>query len=285
MGVRIVTDSAADLPADIVEKYNIQIVPLSIHFGDEQYRDGVDMTAQEFYRRLRSETRLPRTSQPSPGEFIAVYKEAVAAGDKVVSIHLSGQLSGTYQAASLAARMAGSENVIVLDSLSASMGVGLQVVAAARQVARGEKDPTVIASAAQRVRDHLGVLFIVDTLEYLEKNGRIGKAAALFGNMLQIKPILTLDNGGVAPLEKVRGKKKALHRVLELLSERIGSQDVIDVAVVHADVFDQGQALLDEVCQRFSCRYRYLSDIGPTIGVHVGPGTVAVLWHKIAETE
>ena len=271
--IQIVTDSTSDLPREVAEEYGIRVVPLAVNFGDEQYTDGVDLAAVEFYEKLRSGSTMPRTSQPAPGQFADVYRAAIEQGRKVLSIHISSTLSGTYQAASLAAEMVGKEHVKVVDSLSVSMGLGLQVIAAARRNSSLEE----AYQAAMVAKENLGLLFLVDTLEYMEKNGRIGRAASLLGSLLQIKPVLTFTDGTVDVVEKVRGGRRARRRTLEIFQERVGD-DVVDVAVVHAGAQEQGQELLDEVQELVKCDKVYFGDIGPTMGAHSGPGTLGLIW-------
>lgn len=271
--IQIVTDSTSDLPREIAEQYDIEVVPLAVNFGDEQYTDGVDLTAAEFYKKLRSGSNMPRTSQPAPGQFADVYRKAIEEGRKVLSIHISSKLSGTFQAASLAAEMAGQEHVKVVDSLSVSMGLGLQAIAAARRNDSLEEAYEATIAA----RENLGLFFLVDTLEYMEKNGRIGRAASLLGSLLQIKPVLTFTEGTVDIVEKVRGTRRARRRTLEIFQERVGNT-VVDVAVVHADAEEEGRELLEEVQELVQCDKVYFGDVGPTIGAHSGPGTLGVIW-------
>ena len=271
--LQIVTDSTADIPKDVVEAHDIKVVPLAIHFGDEQYTDGVDLTSGQFYDKLKSESTMPRTSQPAPGQFAEVYREAIRQGKKILSIHISSKLSGTFQAASLAADMVGKQHVTLIDSLSASMGTGLQVIAAAKNkhsLADAEK-------AVNAAKENLGLLFLVDSLEYMEKNGRIGRASSLLGSLLQIKPVLSFREGIVDVVEKVRGGRKSYRRVLEIFQEK-ASNTKVDVAVVHADAEERAKQLLQDVQGLAQCVEVYLSDIGPIVGSHGGPGTLGLIW-------
>jgi DegV family protein with EDD domain len=278
--IQIVTDSTSDLPREIAQEYGIQVVPLSVNFGDEQYTDGVDLPAKVFYEKLRSGSVMPRTSQPAPGQFAEIYRTAIAAGRKVLSIHISSKLSGTYQAASLAAEMVGKENIVVMDSLSVSMGIGLQVLAAAQHNTSLEE----AHQAAVAAKESLGLLFLVETLEYMEKNGRIGRAASLLGSLLQIKPVLTFSDGTVDIVEKVRGTRRARRRTLEIFQERVGDTRV-DVAVMHADAEEEGKLLLDKVQDLVQCDKLYFSDVGPTMGSHSGPGTLGLIWRPALSVE
>lgn len=272
-GVQIVTDSTADLPKEVAKRYNIRVVPLSVSFGDEHYTDGVDLTPDEFYKKLQGGSVLPRTAQPAPGRFVDVYREAVDAGRKVLSVHISSKLSGTYQAACLAAEMVDPENIVVVDSLTVSMGVGLLALAGAQH----NSSINEALDAMKAAHETLGLFFLVDTFEYMEKNGRIGRAASLVGSLLNIKPVLTFKDGTVEVQEKLRGSKRAQRRMLELFRQRVGDNKV-HVAMLHADAEEEARHLLDEIQESVDCVETYLGYVGPIIGSHSGPGTLGLTW-------
>jgi len=272
--IQIVTDSASDLTPEIAKRYDIRIVPLSVSIGEEHYTDGVDLTAEEFYHKLRTVDALPRTSQPAPGRFADVYREALDAGKQVLSIHIASKLSGTYQAACLAAEMVDLDNIVVVDSETASMGVGLLAIAAARSSGSLAEAKEALAKAKETLR----LLFVPDTFEYMEKNGRIGKAASLAGSLLQIKPVLTIAGGTVEVVEKLRGRKRARRRILDLFREQVG-QNKVHVAVLHADAEEDAQEILEEVQQTADCAETYFTNVGPVIGSHAGPGVLGLVWH------
>jgi DegV family protein with EDD domain len=273
-GIQIVADSACDLSPELVQRYDIRIVPLSVTIGDEHYTDGVDLTADEFYHKLRTMDVLPRTSQPAPGRFAEVYREAVDAGKQVLSIHIASKLSGTYQAACLAAEMVDSDSIVVIDSETVSMGAGLMVLAAARR----SGSLAEAQEAMVKVKDTLGLFFIPDTFEYMEKNGRIGKAASLAGSLLQIKPVLTISRGTVEVVEKLRGRKRARRRLLEIFREQVG-ENKVHVTVLHADAEEEAREMLEEVQQTVDCAETYFTWVGPVIGAHAGPGVLGLTWH------
>lgn len=276
MPVKLVTDSTSDLPESLVRKHGVTVVPLYVHFGEEVLRDGVDIWSSEFYYKLENSGVLPHTSQPSPGDFLQVYDELTKDGSEVVSVHLSRQLSGTCQSADLAVEMLNRPGVTVVDSASASLGLGLVVLEAARKAAAGAGREEV-AETARRAAQRVVLFFVVDTLEYLQKNGRIGRASALLGSLLNIKPILTLADGVVTPVEKVRGKGKALGTIFELLRQKVGDKPA-RFAVLHGDRPDEAAALADRVKQEFRCVDPVVvGDIGPVIGTHVGPGTLGII--------
>ncbi|MFC6227093.1 DegV family protein [Paenibacillus allorhizosphaerae] len=273
--VRIVTDSTADIPQELREKYGIEMVPLKVIFGSESYRDGVDMGPDEFYAKLVASNVLPTTSQPSPVDFLDTFKKLAEAGDgPVISLQLSSAVSGTYQSALLAKTMIDDLDVTVVDSKSASYGIGLIAVEAAQAARQGKSKEEILALIAQ-LRKEMRLYFLVDTLEYLQKGGRIGKAAALVGSLLNIKPILSLsDEGEVYSVEKVRGQKKAMNRILELLKQDLSGRPIqLSIA------YTTGRETADELCSLISEHFEVVSvhytHIGPVIGTHVGPGTVA----------
>ncbi len=280
--IHIVTDSGSDLPKDVREKYNIHVVPLSIQFGDDIYRDGVDMSVTEFYKRLTEGSVLPSTCQPSPADFVKLYQEIAEPGDAIISVHLSSKLSGTYQSAFLASTMVEGLDISVLDTQSASIGIGLVSLAAAEAVQKGASKEEAVAFAEKRVEE-LGVYFVVDTLEYLKKNGRIGAAQAMVGSLLNIKPILTLAEGIVTPFDKVRGKAKALKQIQELIKEY--SQKYpgrpLRIGITHANCAEEATKLGETLQANVDVHEIIISYIGPTIGVHVGPGTIAFLFYPI----
>ena len=203
MTVRVVTDSTADLPAKVIQEWGITVIPLQVNFGTEVYRDGVDLQPDEFYRKLVSSSVLPTTSVPPPGSFTEVYKKLSTNGDDVLSIHLSSKLSGTYNSARLAAKDLGNKRVEIIDSLSLSMGMGILVVVAARAARTGASLEEVTA-LVHRAMKRCYLVGLLDTLEYLQKGGRIGRARAFLGHVLNLKPLLTIRDGEVYPMDRVR---------------------------------------------------------------------------------
>ncbi len=275
--VKIVTDSTADLPLEIREKLGIRMVPLKVHFGKETFLDSVDIISSEFYTKLSQSQELPTTSQPSPVDFMEVYKELCDQPDtSVISIHLSSALSGTYQSAMLAKSLLDNQtNVVLVDSKSACYGLGLLVIAAA-EAAQAGKSVDEIQALVQDLRNKTRIYFILDTLEYLYKGGRIGKASAMFGSLLNIKPILTLDDGGeVDSVDKVRGHKKAVKRIIELLQKDFEGQR-INVGIGHSQSRDGAEEIYHLINEQFQVNQHSYTDLGPVIGTHTGPGTLAV---------
>ncbi|MFA5881576.1 MAG: DegV family protein [Eubacteriales bacterium] len=274
--VRIVTDSTADIPQELVDELGIIVVPLKVSFGSDIYRDGVDIKPREFIALMEKEKVMPTTSQPSPGEFVSVYENLAAKGDTVVSIHLSGKLSGTVQSAQTAKAMTGARDVYIIDSKTASMGLGLIVLAAAKAAKEGQPIREVMSVIKYKMARTF-VIFLVDTLEYLEKGGRIGKASAFLGTMLKIKPILTVDAGQVIPLEKVRGKAAAIDRIAQIVTDRTDISKHYVCSFVYGNDYEAMTSLKEKVLPVFNCENLIVTEIGPVIMSHTGPGLVGVV--------
>ena len=279
----IVTDSTSDIPPALAEKYGIEVVPLTLMFGEEAFRDNVDMTPEQFYERLPRSPQLPTTSQPSPVEYMNVYRSIKERypDSRILSFHISSGLSGTYQSAVLAKSMLEEEGdaITVVDSLSASYGFGFMVVEAARLAAEGKGSEEILADV-ESLRKSRKLYFLVDTLEYLQKGGRIGKASAILGTLLNIKPILSIDAEGIIyAVEKVRGRKKAVARMIELFKGDLPGVNTINVAVGHTAETASGEEFLKELAGHFTLEAKVLTNIGPVVGSHVGNGTLAVfIW-------
>jgi DegV family protein with EDD domain len=266
----IVTDSTADLSPDLAAERGISVVPLTVHLDGRSYLDGVDITPERFYGRLASSGGLATTSQPAPGQFAELYQRLLREHEEVLSIHISSSLSGTYAAAKQGAALAGEERVKVLDSGFVSMPLALMVLAAAGLGAAGG-DADAVLERLGPIRDAMRVYFMVGTLEYLRRGGRIGRANALLGSVLQVKPVLTISDGQVAPLERVRTQERALARVIELA--RRGDQRVC-AFVGHAAAEEPAQRIADalqEVAETL-----IVAPLGPVVGAHAGPGTVGL---------
>lgn len=273
MAVRIVTDSTCDLPAPLVEAHGITVVPLTVFFGDEALLDGVDITAEEFYERLPGSNVMPRTSQPSVELFRKAYMEAAENGDEVVSIHLSSKLSGTLNAASIAREEVAPEiHVDLIDSYNVSLGLGLIVLEAARAAQSGAPLSEVVA-VARRAMDRVSVHVVVDTLEYLQKGGRIGRARSFMGSVLSIKPILRVEDGEVAPFERVRTRGKAMERIYEIGSSLARSKEMF--VACSGDETD-ARAMLERLRPHLPHTDLLIAQLGPVVGVYTGPGALGI---------
>jgi len=281
--VRIVTDSTADIPASERERLGISMVPLKVLIGEETYSDAVTITSEQFYEKLIASPVLPRTSQPSPMEFVETYEQLLDEDpdSPIISIQLSAALSGTYQSAFIAESMIERDaDITVIDSKSASYGIGARVIKAAEMAAAGESKEAIIAEV-ERIKQDMGIYFLVDTLEYLQKGGRIGKASAVVGSLLNIKPILSLDPDGVVQaVDKVRGSKKAMQRICELLKSSHGS-DPVDVTIAWSHVDGQAKELSELVKSQFNVQSMRFVPIGSVIGTYTGPGTSAVFMYRV----
>ncbi|HZS79735.1 MAG TPA: DegV family protein [Ktedonobacteraceae bacterium] len=276
MGVRIVTDSTADIPQAEADALGITVVPLTVFFGDEAYLDGIELDNEGFYRKLAANKELPRTSQPSPARFQEAYTRLIDEGaDAILSVHLSSKLSGTYQSAVTARDTLETEKKIpieVLDSKSISVGMSRAIMRAAK-LAREGKGLEEIRAAVLDELSRTHILAVLDTLEYVRRGGRIGGARALLGNMLSFKPIVSLKDGEVVPVEQPRTRNKAYARVAQLLS---ASNNVEHVSIAESSA-EVGQQLVEAI------RAVYKGDLpvyrlGAVLGTHTGPGTAAIAY-------
>ena len=269
----IVLDSTADFP-DAAERFpNWRVVPLYVNFGTESFRDGVDLTAAEFYARLPSAETLPTTSQPTPADFRAVYEE-LGVYDRILSLHIAANLSGTFQSAGLAA----DDRVRTIDTETASVAITMLALAIQRRLDQGTTDEAVDALVERYKADH-GLLFTVDTLEFLARGGRIGRARAMAGQLLNIKPILTIAEGEVVPVKRVRGNRKAMQEfVNDFTGATVDSPD-LKVGIAHADAPERAEALRKMVrAERPQAEIEVVTTLGAVVGTHAGPGTVGFFW-------
>lgn len=293
-GVRVVTDSTADLPRRLALEHGIEVVPLTVRFGDRMFKDGIDITPRQFYDLLEQGTEHPASSPPTPGEFLGVYRAVVPERD-VVSVHISAELSDTVRHAGRAAEEGGEEleglregsepvRLAVVDSRQVSLGLGLLALFAARMAHRG-LGADEIAARVREMAPRVEVLFAVDTLEYLARGGRIGKAQAWVGSLLGIKPILGVTEGEVVPVARVRGGRAAHPKILELFTERLEEGRPVLGAVAHAKApvwADRLKGLLEE---RLAIEELHVAEMGPVVGTHAGPGTVGAALFQPTDEE
>jgi DegV family protein with EDD domain len=273
----IVVDSTADFPEAPQRFPNWRVVPLYVRFGDESYRDYVELTPEAFYGRLRTATVTPSTSQPTPGDFHAAYEE-LADFERILSVHIAGKLSGTIESARAAARLLGDDRVRTIDSQSASAAIAMLGLAIQRRLEGGTSDEEVDA-LVERYRRDAGLLFTVETLEYLARGGRIGRARAWAGELLNIKPILSIKEGEVLPVKRVRGNRKAFGEFASAFEA--GTRDVpsLRVGIAHAEAPERAEALRKMVRHtRPAAELELVTTLGPVVGAHAGPGTVGFFW-------
>jgi len=278
--IHLVTDSTADFTAATAESLGVRVVPLTIRFAEEQFRDGIDLQPHEFYRRLAESSENPSTSQPSPRAFAELYRELLSGpDDHVVSVHISRKLSGTLQSALLAARDVDPARIHPVDSESVTIGLQLLVEAACRDIAGGADVATVVGNLAER-RARTRIYFLLDTLTYLNRGGRIGRAQAFLGGVLKVKPVLSLHDGEVQPQSRVRSRQQGLNALADLVA---GAGDLEGLRIVHAAAPELGVQLRDRVQAVVPVLDPDIIDLGPVVGTYSGPEAVGVACMRAAE--
>jgi EDD domain protein, DegV family len=273
----IVLDSTADFP-DAAEHFpNWRVVPLYVNFGTDSFRDGVELTSEQFYERLRTSTQTPTTSQPTPADFLACYTE-LAGYERILSLHLAANLSGTFQSAGIAAAELGDGRVRTIDTETASAGITLLALAIQRRLERGTTDEEVDELVARYTKEH-GMLFTVDTLEFLARGGRIGRAKAFAGELLHVKPILAIRHGEVIPVKRVRGARKAFQEFVDALKSETKDEPGLRVGIAHATAPERAVELTKMVRDlRPQATIDIETSLGAVLGTHAGPGTVGFFW-------
>lgn len=270
----LVSDSTAGLKSEYVTKHQIQIVPLYLNIGEKSLREGIELSPSDFYQLLPKANPLPTTSQPSAGDFTTAYQAVIDKGaTSIISVHISAGLSGTINSATLAAQQFPGVPIDIIDTRTAAAAHHMAVQTGAQALADGDS----FEEAARKIRavlDHQRMIFAVDTLEYLYKGGRIGGAAALFGSLLQMKPLLYLKEGKIDALERVRGSGRAMTRMTEVLAEWLGTMEPLRVIVMHSNCQERGEEALELLRSKLNVAVGQLVLLTPVIGAHVGPGTV-----------
>lgn len=275
--IAIVSDSTASMPDAVVQEYDIHIAPQVIIWNQETMLDGIDISAAQFYERLTVETSMPTTSQATVASFKEIYEKLVPQGRSIVTIVLNEQLSGTYQSAMQAKEMFPGADIEVISSDSVAMGLGFQVLAAAREAKRGGSKEDVVR-VARDAQNQTGLLIVLGTLEFLRRGGRIGGAAHLVGTALNLKPVLEVRDGRIEPIERIRTKKKAIARMLDILEERVQGHRPLRITVHHTGVPEDADSVRSAVVDRFAPDELFTTLIGPVVGVHGGPGAVAIAY-------
>jgi DegV family protein with EDD domain len=275
--VAIVTDSTAYLPAECLKGYNISVTPLSVIWGDQVYRDGVDILPSEFYKRLTNSQVMPTTSQVTPAAMQSTFQSLLEQGYDVLGIFVSSKISGTFQSAIQAREMLPNavDKIALVDSLWVTMALGWPVLTAARAAQAGE-DLAECQKVAEKSCQNSGVLFVVETLEFMRRGGRIGGAQAFLGTVLNIKPVLEMRDGRIEAVEKVRTKQKAIQHMLDVVSERLEGKTNIRLAVTHSNSEADAFSLLEIAQKQLDPIETLCCPLSPVIGTHTGPGTVAL---------
>jgi DegV family protein with EDD domain len=275
--VAIVTDSSPYIPAHIIEENKIHVVPLTVIWGEETFYDGVDITPVEFYQRLETAKIMPSTSQPSVADFEVLFRKLHQEGYEILAVLISEDLSGTISSATQAKKLLPDAKIEIVNSKTLAMGLGFQVLAAARAANQGASLKEC-KRLAEDSRDRTGVIFVLDTLEFLHRGGRIGAAKRFMGTLLNVKPVLAIEDGLIVPLDSVRTQKKALTTIIDLIEERTRGKKNIRLATLHANNAETAQSVLDEAVSRIPVVEQVFSEVSPVIGTHAGPGAVGLAY-------
>jgi hypothetical protein len=277
--VAVVADSSADLPDSVLDRHHITLVPLQVMFGDETYRDRVELKPQDFYRKMRVSRAHPTTSQPTPGEFVRVLRDARAEADEVVAVVLAARLSGTYQSGLAAVKAGGIEGVHFVDSASASLGLGMQALKAAELAESGWPAAEIVAEL-KRIRGQSGCFLTVDRFDNLLRSGRVTRGKALIAGVLDVKPILSLDEqGGIIPVDRVRGRPNVVPRVLSLLEKRLTPRpNAVRFGIVHAEAPEVAERLRAALVAAYQPKDCFVALATGVLGTHVGFGAWAIFW-------
>jgi len=278
--LHIVTDGAADVPAEWEKEYDIDIIPINIQFGEKTYLQNVDLDSEGFYKLVDESKKIPKTSQPSPHQFMEFYKKIAQMGDTILSVHVTSKLSGTYASAVAAAQeLKDMFRVIPVDSTGGSLGLGF-MCREARKLDRGGKSVEQIVKYLEGIRDRVRVILTLDTLDYARMSGRVGTLSAALASILNVKPIAVLKNGLVDMVEKVRTRKAALDRILEMAVEEFGDQPIY-LGIVHARDLASGNALMADANKRFNSKDTVLIDLSISLAANFGPGTVGLVLYPV----
>lgn len=278
--IAIVTDSTSDIPRDLAERYGIRVVPLTVVHEGVVYRDGIDLTPEQFYPMLEKAKQLPTTSQPSPSRFMDVFGPLLESGKQILSFHLSKVLSGTVNSAKLAARQLAPDRIHVVDTGSVSFGIAVQAIEAARLAMEGFGVSAILEQVA-RLKKYSEVLFSLNTLEYAYKGGRIGRFSSLLGSLLNVKPIAYIQDGEYVIVNKARSMKQVVAGMVDFVVDKFG-QSKVRVAVGHTQALDYAKMLLEQAMSRLNVSDEpVLFEIGPVVGAYAGPGAVGISVHPV----
>jgi DegV family protein with EDD domain len=279
MKIAIVTDSTAYLPKDVREELNIHMVPLNVIFGSESYQEELEITTEQFYEEIKTREQLPKTSQPAIGNLLELYEKLAKDHDAIISIHLSSGISGTYQSAVSAANMVEGIDTYTFDSEISAMAQGFYVLEAARMVRDG-KNVEEIFARLEEMKASMDVYFMVDDLSHLHRGGRLNAAQLIVGSMLKIKPLLHFVDKKIVPFEKIRTRKKAINRILEIFAEAAQKDGQFKVAVIHSQREEEAEQIQSKIQSTYSNAEVVVSHFGPVLGTHLGEGAIGIAWYK-----
>ena len=276
--IKIVTDSTADVPQELMERYDIREVPINIQFGTETYQEGVEIDRPTFFRKL--EEVMPTSSQPSPGQLVEVYRPLAEDGHSIISIHVTSKHSGTYQSAMLAKSMLPKADVEVFDTLSISIGTGYQVLAAARAAEEGQSMGEII-QLLEGIRSRMHLYLTPATLKYLQKSGRVGKLAGALASLLNVKPVIKVEDGVLEAFQNVRTRSKAIDRLVELTAEAVGTTEPVKLGIPHAQIPAEAEKLRQRLESTFNCDEMHVVDLACSLTVHGGPGIIGLISYRV----
>ena len=280
--IKIATDSTCDLPVECYEEHDITVVPINIQFGTETFEDGVTIDRPSFYQRIAKTGKLPSTSQPSAGQFETHYRQMMADGaTDILSLHVTARLSGTLQSAELAKGMLeGEVRVHPFDSACGSAGLGFMTLEAARMIDEGQGVAEILARL-EVLRERMNIVLTLKDLRFAQMSGRVGRLQSSLASLLNVKPIVVLQEGIIDVNEKVRSQRRALERMLDIVAERVGTRQPVNLAVIHAESKEEGQDLLERAKRCFNCQQTFLANLTTSLVVHFGPGTLGVVAYRI----
>jgi DegV family protein with EDD domain len=277
--IKIVAVTTAGLLPHEIKEFDITMIPQRVSFGLETLRDGIDISDEVFLQRLASSKQFPTTSQPPAGDFLEVFKKIRGAGHEVLAVLVSNKLSGTVSSANTAkSELDNDAAITIFDTLNVAAGEGLMVLQAARMAQAGQSQPEILAKL-EHMRDHMHLLFVLDTLEYLAKGGRIGNAQKLIGSMLQMKPILEIKHGAVEPFERIRTKVKARARLHEVVDHAVRGKSNVQLAVVYTEITFEATQVANELKEKYHLRECNAYHMSPAVGAHAGPSALGIAYY------
>lgn len=275
MAITILTDTMCDVPQEYVERCNIRVLPLLVNFGEESFRDGIDITADEFFKRLEASEELPKTSQINPPQFESVFREEIGNNNTVIGILGSSKLSGTYNSAIIAKNMVDNDNIHIIDSEAVTLGAGLLVIKASRLAKEGRTAEEIV-NEIEEAKKRLKQFFIIGNLKYLYKGGRISLSASVIGSILNIKPIITTVDGKLEMLEKTRGIKKAISMMMDMIKDNGWTLDDKVIGINHTLCPEHMDYIEELIHIQYKPREIIRGEVGSVVGTHAGPGCVAL---------